>query len=166
MSREWGIKIPFRRGDTPQQAAADVHELSRQQDGAIARELLLFAGEQGYPSVEAFGEALDQATRAERLQVVNVARARCGLKALEDTDAVWTARRLHYAAAYDRRRIELAFGPGGGFLEVDQATENREAHQAETRRVEQEQRAHEAAAARRERGIGVPPDIDAANILR
>ena len=161
----WRISIPYRRGDSPQQAAEDVHELSRQEDGAIARELLIFAGEQGYPSVEAFGAALDQATRKERLDLVNLARARCGLKAIRDVEAEWTSRRLHYAAAYDTRRIELQFGPGGGWLEVDQATENKERAEAQTRRVVAQQERAEADAIRAERGVELPADTSFDNLI-
>ena len=58
----------------------------------------------------------------------------------------------------------MEFGPGGGWLEVDEATVNREAQQARTREVEHEQRLAEGAAAAAERGA--PPDGTFDNLPR
>ena len=87
------------------------------------------------------------------------------MKALESADAELT-RRLHVAAAYDQREIRMEFAPGGGLVTIDNATETRERAQAETRRVEAQQRAHEAAAAAAERGVELPADTSFDNLLR
>ena len=72
----WTIRIPFRRGSTPLQAAGDANILDAQ-DRDVTRALLTIAAEQNIPTVDDLAQRLEEASPEQRLHLYNQARARC-----------------------------------------------------------------------------------------